>query len=81
MNEPQRKQLVGLLTADPSKVIPSAHNGFRSKPGNTYGNVGAYIFIILFTKSQTLNRIGSPQGGLNRKGQTVYIPMLMGNNQ
>ncbi len=79
MDEPQRKQLVGLLTTDPQKVIPEgAHavlNPNQEAPMEMLGHVSSSYYSPNLKHSIALALL---KGGSNRKGQTVYIPMLDG---
>jgi sarcosine oxidase subunit alpha len=79
MDEPQRKQLVGLLTEDPNKVIPEgAHavlNPDQKMPMAMLGHVSSSYYSPNLKRSIAMALL---KGGLNRKGQNVYIPMLDG---
>ncbi|GIS15155.1 MAG: hypothetical protein CM15mP117_05870 [Alphaproteobacteria bacterium] len=79
MNEPQRKQLVGLLTADPSKVIPEGAHAVldpnQEMPMEMLGHISSSYYSPNLKHSIALALL---KGGLNRKGQTVYIPMIDG---
>ncbi len=79
MNEPQRKQLVGLLTTDPQKVIPEgAHavlNPNQDTPMEMLGHVSSSYYSPNLKHSIAMALL---KGGFNRKGQIVYIPMLNG---
>ena len=79
MNEPQRKQLVGLLTANPSKVIPEGAHAVldpnQEMPMEMLGHISSSYYSPNLKHSIALALL---KGGLNRKGQTVYIPMLDG---
>ena len=79
MNEPQRKQLVGLLTTDPQKVIPEGAHAVldpnQEMPMDMLGHVSSSYYSPNLNRSIAMALI---KGGFNRKGQTVYIPMLDG---
>ena len=79
MNEPQRKQLVGLLTENPKKIIPEGAHAVldpnQEMPMAMLGHVSSSYYSPNLKHSIALALI---KGGLNRKGQTVYIPMLDG---
>ncbi len=79
MNEPHRKQLVGLLTTDPQTVIPEgAHavlNPNQEMPMEMLGHVSSSYYSPNLEHSIALALL---KGGSYRKGQIVYIPMLNG---
>ncbi len=79
MADPRRKQLVGLLTDDPNKVIPEGAHAVldpdQPTPMAMLGHVTSSYF------SQNLGHsiaMGLLKGGHKLIGQTVYIPMLDG---
>ena len=79
MDEPQRKQLVGLLTEDPNKIIPEGAHAVldpdQKMPMSMLGHVSSSYYSPNLKHSIAMALL---KGGLNRKGQTVYIPMLDG---
>ena len=79
MDEPHRKQLVGLLTEDPNKVIPEGAHAVldpdQEIPMAMLGHVSSSYYSPNLKRSIAMALL---KGGLNRKGQNVYIPMLDG---
>jgi len=79
MADPQRKQLVGLLTDDPNKVIPEGAHAVldpdQPAPVAMLGHVTSSYFSPNLGHSIAM---GLLKGGHELMGQTVYIPMLDG---
>jgi sarcosine oxidase, subunit alpha len=73
--DPGRKQLVGLLTTDPKRVLEegsqiTAEPGLRP-PMNVIGHVTSSYYSAVLGRSIAL---GLVSGGRSRIGQTLYIP-------
>ena len=72
-----RKQLVGLLTEDPKKVIPEgAHavqNPYVPRPVKMLGHVTSSYYSPNCNRSIALALI---KNGHSRFGETVYFPLL-----
>ena len=70
---------MGLLTSDPSKVIPEGAHAVldpnQEMPMEMLGHISSSYYSPNLKHSIALALL---KGGLNRKGQTVYIPMLDG---
>ncbi|MBT5573850.1 MAG: sarcosine oxidase subunit alpha family protein [Alphaproteobacteria bacterium] len=79
MNEPHRKQLVGLITKDPDMVIPEGAHAVidpnKELPMAMLGHVTSSYYSPNLKHSIAM---GLLKDGLNRKGQTVFFPMLDG---
>ena len=79
MADPKRKQLVGLLTDDPNKVIPEGAHAVldpdQPAPMAMLGHVTSSYFSPNLGHSIAM---GLLKGGHELMGQTVYIPMLDG---
>ena len=79
MADPQRKQLVGLLTEDPKQVIPEGAHAVldpdQLAPMEMLGHVTSSYYSPNLGHSIAMALL---KGGHNRSGETVYIPMLDG---
>jgi len=79
MADPNRKQLVGLLTEDPHQVIPEgAHavlDPHQPAPLQMLGHVSSSYFSPNLGHSIAMALL---KGGHKLMGETVYIPMLDG---
>ena len=79
MADPQRKQLVGLLTEDPKQVIPEGAHAVLDPdqlvPMEMLGHVTSSYYSPNLGHSIAMALL---KGGHNRSGETVYIPMLDG---
>ena len=79
MADPQRKQLVGLLTEDPKQVIPEGAHAVldpdQPAPMEMLGHVTSSYYSPNLGHSIAMALL---KGGHNRSGETVYIPMLDG---
>ena len=79
MADPQRKQLVGLLTEDPKQVIPEGAHAVldpdQPAPMEMLGHVTSSYYSPNLGHSIAMALL---KGGHNRVGETVYIPMLDG---
>ena len=74
-----RKQLVGLLTKDPQKVLPEGAQAVadpkQAIPMTMLGHVTSSYYSATLGRSIAM---GTIRGGLDRMGETVYYPMLDG---
>ena len=81
MAEPDRKQLVGLRTADPSRVIPEGAHAVLDPnaplPMPMLGHVTSSYYSPNLGHSIAMALL---KGGHQMMGQTVYIPMLDGSD-
>ncbi|MGC6536045.1 MAG: sarcosine oxidase subunit alpha [Candidatus Puniceispirillaceae bacterium] len=79
MTSSERKQLVGLVTKDPSKVIPEGAHAVldpnEPAPMTMLGQVTSSYYSPNLKKSIAMALL---KDGHARKGQTVYFPMLDG---
>ena len=79
MADPQRKQLVGLLTEDPKQVIPEGAHAVldpdQLAPMEMLGHVTSSYYSPNLGHSIAMALL---KGGHNRSGATVHIPMLDG---
>ena len=79
MADPQRKQLVGLLTEDPKQVIPEGAHAVldpdQPAPMEMLGHITSSYYSPNLGHSIAMALL---KGGHNRSGETVYIPMLDG---
>ena len=79
MADPQRKQLIGLLTEDPKQVIPEGAHAVldpdQPAPMEMLGHVTSSYYSPNLGHSIAMALL---KGGHNRVGETVYIPMLDG---
>jgi sarcosine oxidase subunit alpha len=76
MLKPDRKQLVGLLTADPNTILEEGAqivvDPNQTLPMKMVGHVTSSYWSVALGRSITLAVI---EGGRERKDQTVHIPM------
>jgi len=77
LNDPNRKQLVGLLTEDPKQVLPDgahATEGGKNRYGqaNTIGHVTSTYFSPTLEHSIAMALI---KGGAGRMGETLSFPV------
>ena len=79
MADPQRKQLVGLLTDDPKQVIPEGAHAVldpdQPAPMEMLGHITSSYYSPNLGHSIAMALL---KGGHSRVGETVYIPMLDG---
>src|SRR5690606_19570589 len=74
--KPDRKQLVGLLTADPAEVLPEGAQvveAVKPKPPMAMlGHVTSSYFSPSLGRSIAMALV---KGGHARRGQTLYVPL------
>lgn len=74
-----RKQLVGLLTTDPNKVLPEGAQAVRNPnqpiPMTMVGHVTSSYYSATLGRSIAMAVI---KGGLSRMGEKVYFPLANG---
>ncbi len=76
MRDPERKQLVGLRTEDPKRVLPDGAQILPAPPAGTpetmIGHVTSSYWSPVLNRSVALALV---KGGCNRKGATVHVPL------
>jgi sarcosine oxidase, subunit alpha len=79
MSAPSRRQLVGLLTADPNEVLAEGAQVMASAgapiPTRPIGHVTSSYFSSVLGRSIALALVA---GGRARQGTTLYVPMPRG---
>jgi sarcosine oxidase subunit alpha len=79
MNAPGRRQLVGLLTADPGQVLEEGTQVMAAAgapiPTRPIGHVTSAYFSSVLGRSIALALVA---GGRARAGTTLYVPMPRG---
>lgn len=80
MRSPERKQLVGLLTAEPHVVLEEGaqvvQDARAAPPTRPIGHVTSSYYSATLGRSIALALV---RGGRERTGQTLYVPMPEGN--
>lgn len=78
MHSPERKQLVGLLSAEPHVVLEEGAQivqDARAVPARPIGHVTSSYYSATLGRSIALALV---RGGRERMGQTLYVPMPTG---